>query len=115
MNIRKIIKEEVNDFDWVGDIEPFTLDNSDWVIHTKTEAEWLEVEQFFFENGWYWYGKEDSKLGEYDSKYMYFYPDWLNRLDAAGEDIFYDDEGFLYGQYCDHKFYEWSDLKGLVD
>jgi hypothetical protein len=60
MNIKKIIKEEVNSFDWTEDIHPFTLDE-DWVIEFESEQEYIDIQEWLFSKGVYWDGHEDDE------------------------------------------------------
>jgi hypothetical protein len=109
MNIRKIIIEEVSDFDWVQGVKPFNLSNCDWVIETTNGDEWAEVEQFMFDNGWRW---------DYEGQYHFFFPD--NHadcddeiFDAGNEGYFYNGRDELLEEFQDSTFYKWSDIRSF--
>ena len=58
MNIRKIIKEEVNDFDWTNNIPAINL-SGDWVIQ-HSESDSVEIQEWLFGQGFSWNFGGDS-------------------------------------------------------
>jgi calcineurin-like phosphoesterase family protein len=58
--IKQIIKEEINDFDWINDIEPkkeIDWESGDWAIKVNNEKELFRLLDFL----------EDTKGFEHDS------------------------------------------------
>jgi hypothetical protein len=120
MNIKKIIKEEVNDFDWVEGVKPFNLSNCDWVIETTNGDEWAEVEQFMFDNGWRWGDAEDGQQihSNYEGQYHFFFPDDHadcddEMFDASNGGYFYNGRDELLEEFQDSTFYKWSDIRSF--
>jgi hypothetical protein len=61
-SIKQIIREEINDFDWINDVEPkkhIDWESGDWAIKVNDEKELFRLLDFL----------EDTKGFEYDGTY----------------------------------------------
>lgn len=92
MNIKRIINEEVDDFDWIRDVDPLDFNNCNWVIKVGNEKEYRQVEMFLFGRDWSWVGEE---VGTFDDDYeprfnLFFCANLENREFDAGSERYYE-------------------------
>lgn len=110
MNLKRIIREEMDDFDWIREIQPIVLSNCNWAIKVNNKKEWREAEEFLFNSGWSWFGSDVGEHSDYESKWNYFIPDRCDQMLIDGVD-----ERYMLKRLPKHIIYEWSEIRGLVN
>lgn len=112
--MKKIIQEEMGDFDWIGDIPVFDI-NSDWVIETTDEDEYREIQEWLFSQDWWWSGFQgNSEPWGWGGDMQFFFNvpyeeyDESNTFDSAG--IKYTDR-YVHNNYV---HYKWSNIRGQL-
>ena len=104
--IKKILREEIGDFDWVDDIEPYILPDK-WIIHNdKGDGDRIKLETWLEEKGFSWgHGNTIKDMLPY--KTIYYFNQTNNMFDGyqSWNNILDDKLGYGY------KLYKWSDLE----
>lgn len=57
MNIKRIIKESIDEFDWVRDLIPIDLTRGKWIIQNNDPDSWqenLKIQEFLYSIGYKW-------------------------------------------------------------
>ena len=106
-----------SEFDWVSEVKPFNLSNCNWVIETTHGDEWVEAEQFLFDNGWRWGGDNSQIRQIYEGKFHFFFPDdeegCEDKMFDAGNESYFYNEGEILGNFQDSTFLKWSDIRNF--
>ncbi len=62
MNIKKIIREELDDFDWVGDVRPALNQEQKWIlvndVNPSSIEESIKIQKFLFNLGYKWFSSK---------------------------------------------------------
>lgn len=106
MNLKKIIREEMDDLQWIRDLGPFNVSDKKWVIHFDVDCDLDEVrrlQKWIYSQGFKWVAglTIDQMAGDCDTKYFFSTNyDW-------------------YGDFSDNKFdgyARWNDdLEWMID
>jgi hypothetical protein len=114
MNLKRIIREEMDDFDWVRDIKPIDLTRGRWILHfdTKGLLENEKCQKFIYSQGFEWGdGIELEDMLDNREKY-YFNELGTNLFDAYNSlnnnlKSLIENEGYY--------IYKWSDIKNILN
>ena len=79
MDIKKIIQEEVGDFEWIDNVDVFDLNDRKWVISANGKKEWFQVVNWLYNNGWTWYNNKRDSI-EYEERFNCFFPVLIHLL-----------------------------------
>ena len=97
MSLKKIIREALDDMQWLKDIGPFDLNNTMWIIYLDepyTDKESRKLQQFLYENGFEWpKNRQIEEMLRFRSVYYFNiddhifdgYDDWCGVLSRAVE------------------------------
>ena len=113
-HIRRILREEIDDFSWIRETNPFNLVDKNWIIHFDVPCDLEEntkLQQWIYNQGYEWgYGVEMEDMIDCDTLYYFKDEEW------GGEGIFDAfskwnnslDEMVQYGGY---HVLKWSDIR----
>lgn len=104
MNIKKIIKESLDDLQWIRDTEPFTISNKNWIIRNDVEVSVREdrkIQEWIYSQGYEWSNNLTiDEMVDEDTEYYFNvddhifdgYASWNNSLsdmvDSYGYELF---------------------------
>ena len=133
MNIRRIIKEEMDDLDWIGEVEPYNIHEGPWIILYDTDEEHIEAQKWLFTQGYLWEGNTTRIItGQNDKEHQkgFLFSGTVRYDEAHDEDYYphsdsnFDGYGGMYGMDMfddvvkspsDRAVYKWSeDIKPYV-
>ncbi len=133
MNIKKIIREEIDDFDlltikninesqeditdleWMMEIEPYDISNKDWIIHFDVDCDLDEVrrvQEWIYSQGFKWNSDATIEDMSRDCDPKYYFREYI-------DDIYFD-AYFKWNQplkeMIDRGFvlYKWSDIRNTL-
>jgi hypothetical protein len=104
-----MLESEPDDFDWIRNVLPLTLSDCNWVIKANNEKEYREAEEFLFNNGWSWFGREIGEHINYESMYDHMIPDYCEDRKIDGVSVRY-----VLKNLPNHTIHEWSEIRGLI-
>ena len=120
MNIKKIIKEEIDDLEWVKDVVNIKLGkNENWILVNDIDRESIteghEIQKYLFDLGYSWgTGDLKNELKDFCVYTIYHFgnvkdDDHMYYQDGCRDaDIRISDRDIKSGE---HMVYYWSDLK----
>lgn len=115
MNIKKIIRESLEDFEWIMDINPYNITDKDWIIHFDVDCDLDEVrriQEWIYLQGFIWASDGTIEELSTDCHSIYYfreYPDDI-QFDAYAkwnvplEEMI--DRGYV--------LYNWSDIRSTL-
>jgi len=108
--IKNIIKEELDDMQWIKDTEPLSISNKNWIIHNdvnNSEDEERRLQEWIYSQGYVWSNgfKIDDML---DGDCDYYVNTDENEFDAY---ILWNDELGNMISFYGYELFNWSSIR----